>query len=115
MADGSPIPLSELSAHLNFVEAVTIVRELALRVTRGAIPGVPSLQVIRICPSGAITVEGPVAAKGHEVTRAAHLLETLLPSFDDTGPPVPAVVRSIVARARGTLDLPHLLSLEEFA
>ena len=47
-------------------EAATIVRELALRVVHGAIPGVPSLQVVRLCPSGAITVEGPVAADEHD-------------------------------------------------
>jgi Tol biopolymer transport system component len=116
MADASPVPLSEFSAHLKPVEAVTIVRELALLVTRGTIPGVPSLQVVRLCPSGAITVEGPVAADGHEVTRAAHLLDTLLPSFDDyTGAQVPGVLRSVVARARGTLGLPPYPSLEEFA
>jgi hypothetical protein len=116
MTHGSPVPLSELSAHLKPVEAVTIVRELALRVTRGTIPGIPSLQVVRLCPSGTITVEGPVAADGHEVTRAAHLLDTLLPSFDDyTGAQVPGVLRSIVARAWETLDLPAYRSLEEFA
>jgi hypothetical protein len=116
MTNTSPVPLCELSAPLNPVEAVTIVRELALQVTRGTIPGVPSLQVIRLCPSGAITVEGPVAADSHEVTRAAHLLDTLLPSFDDyTGALVPGALRSIVARARGTLDLSAFGSLEEFA
>jgi hypothetical protein len=116
MTDASPVPLFERSARLTPVEAVTIVRDLVLQVTRGTIPGVPSLQVIRLCPSGAITVEGPVAADGHEVARAAHLLESLLPSLDDQiGPRVPGALRLVVARASRTVDLPPYGSLEEFA
>ena len=116
MTDALPVPLSELSARLTPVDAVTIVRELCLQVARGTIPRVPSLQVIRLCPSGAITVEGPVATDGQEVARAAHLLEALLPSFDArTGTRVLGPLRLIVARALGTLDLPPYGSLEEFA
>ena len=116
MPDSSAVPLSALSARLTPVDAVTIVRELCLQVARGTIPRVPSLQVIRLCPSGAITVEGPVATDGQEVARAAHLLEALLPSFDArTGTRVLGPLRLIVARALGTLDLPPYGSLEEFA
>ena len=110
----APVSLSELSNPLGAVEAATIVRELALRVVHGTIPGVPSLQVVRLCPSGKITVEGPVAADGHEVARAAHLLETLLPSFQ-IGARVPGALRLVVARGLGTLDLPPYGSLQEFA
>ena len=114
MTDPSPVALSDLSIPLGAVEAATIVRELALRVVHGAIPGVPSLQVVRLCPSGTITVEGPVAADEHDVARAAHLLETLLPSFQ-IGARVPGALRLIVARGLGTLDLPPYDSLQEFA
>jgi hypothetical protein len=75
---------------------------------------VPSAQVVRVCSSGAITVEGPVAADGHELGRAAHLLESLLPGF--AAPVrVPGALRLIIARALGTLDLPPYASLHEFA
>jgi hypothetical protein len=114
MSDESPVSLSDLSVPLRPVEAVTIVRELALRVVRGELPGVPSVHVVRLCPSGAIAVEGPVAADGHDVARAAHLLETLLPSFQ-LGGRVPGALRLIIARALGTLDLPPYASLQEFA
>ena len=114
MSDASPVSLSEISIPLRPVEAVTIVRELAHRVAQGSIPGVPSAQVVRVCPSGAITVEGPVAADAHELARAAHLLESLLPSF--AAPVrVPGALRLIIARAVGTLDLPPYASLHEFA
>jgi hypothetical protein len=69
---------------------------------------------VRLCPSGTITVEGPVAADEHEVARAAHLLETLLPSFQ-IGARVPGALRLIVARGLGTLDLPPFDSLQAFA
>lgn len=91
------------------------MRELALRVARGTIPGVPSLQVIRLCSSGAITVEGPVARDSQQVVRAAHLLEALLPALDArTGNRGLGPLRLIVARALGTRDLPPYVSLEEF-
>ena len=114
MPDTSPLSLFDLAIPLRPVEAVTIVRELALRVIRGEIPGVPSVHVIRLCQSGVITVEGPVAADDHDVARAAHLLETLLPSFD-AGGRVPGALRLILARALGTLDLPPYSSLQDFA
>ena len=114
MSDASSVSLSELTLPLRPVEAVTIVRELALRVVHGQVPGVPSFQVVRLCPSGVISVEGPVAADSHEVARAAHLLQTLLPSFD-AGAHVPGALRLVLARAQRTLDLPPFASLQEFA
>ena len=111
------IGLVELAnGRINTVEAVTIVREIANRITDGTIPGVPSPQVIRLSPSGSIAVEGPIAADARTVTHAAYLLETLLPDPDVRSTDhVPGALRLIVARALGTLDLPPYLSLEAFA
>lgn len=113
------ISLADLSAaglRLRPVESVTVVRALALEVARGVLPGVPSPHVIRFDAEGCVSVEGPVAAGGRNVQRAALLLETLLPGFD--APPelrVPGALRLVVARALGTLDLPPYPSLESFA
>ena len=77
------LSLADLSAagvRLRPVEAVTIVREVALQVARGDLAGMPSPHVIRIAASGAVSIEGPIAAGGALVTRAAQLLESLLPS-----------------------------------
>ena len=98
---------------LRSAEAVTIVRELALQVARGELPGVPSAHVVRLSGEGALTVEGPVAADENGVSRIAQLLEALLPGFD--APPElrsPGALRLVVARALGTLDLPPYASLE---
>jgi hypothetical protein len=98
------------------VEAVTIVRELALRVACGELPGVPSAHVIRLSGSGMVSVEGPVAADSRAVARAAHLLDTLLPAFNAHGDVrVPGALRLVLARALGTLDLPPYPSLDSFA
>ncbi len=115
MTSDASIPLCELSARLNHVEAVTIVRQLMSRVARGSLVGVPSLQVIRLCASGAITVEGPVAADGRSVVRAGLLLESLLPGFGHGDVRVPGALRLMVARATGALDLPPFESLDEFS
>ena len=115
----SRISFADLSAagvRLRPLETVTIVRELVLQVAHGELPGVPSAHVIRFSASGHVSVEGPVSAGGRDVSRAAHLLEALLPGFD--APPelrVPGALRLIVARALGTLDLPPYPSLESFA
>ena len=113
------ISLADLSAagvRLRPVDAVAIVRELVLQVARGKAPGVPSAHVIRFAPAGDLLVEGPVAAGGREVSRAAQLLEALLPSMD-AGPDlrVPGGLRLVLARALGVLDLPPYTSLESFA
>jgi hypothetical protein len=77
------VSLADLAAaglRLRPTDAVTIVRELALQVDRGELPGVPSAHVIRLSPAGPITVEGPVVASGQPVPRAAQLLVSLLPA-----------------------------------
>jgi cytoskeletal protein RodZ len=113
------LSLADLSAagvRLRPVEAVTIVREVVLQVARGDLAGMPSLHVIRVAASGAVTIEGPVAAGGNLVARAAQLVESLLPSFD-AAPEfrAPGALRLVLARALGALDLPPYTSLDEFA
>jgi cytoskeletal protein RodZ len=114
----APVSLADLAAanvRLRPFEVVTIVRELALQVARGDAPGMPSAHVIRLSPSGAVFIEGPVAAGGRSVARAAQLLDTLLPGFD--APPefrAPGGLRLVVARALGTVDLPPYATLEAF-
>jgi hypothetical protein len=99
-----------------YVEAVTIVRDVVLRASRGDLPGVPSAHVIRVSGSGLVSVEGPVAADDQAVRRAAHLLEAMLPGFDAPADlRVPGALRLVVARALGTLDLPPYKTLEELA
>ena len=66
-------------------DAATIVRVLALQAIRGELPGVPSPHVIRLCASGAVAIEGPVAAGGRPVQRAAQLLMALLPQSRKAG------------------------------
>jgi hypothetical protein len=119
LRSNAPVSLAELSAagvRLRPYEAVTLVRELVLQVARGEIPGVPSAHVIRLSSAGAVSVEGPVAAGGGTVARAAQLLDTLLPAAD-AGPQlrVPGGLKLVVSRALGQLDLPPFESLEAFA
>jgi hypothetical protein len=113
------ISIADLAAAgitLRPMDAVAIVRELVLQVSRGVIPGVPSLHVIRIAPSGKLLVEGPVAAGSRSISRAAQLLEALLPPFDAVVEiRVPGALRLALARAMGTIDLPPYPSLEAFA
>ncbi len=106
--------LSAAGISLRPVEAVTIVRELALRVERGELRGVPSAHVIRLSGSGMVSVGGPMAADSRSVARAAHLLDTLLPPIDAPAR-VPGALRLVLARALGTLDLPPYPSLDSFA
>jgi Tol biopolymer transport system component len=113
------VSFAELAAAgvaLRPVEAVTIVREVALRVARGELPGVPSAHVIRLFASGTISVEGPMAADSRAVARAAHLLDTLMPPVNASGElRAPGALRLVLARALGTLDLPAYPSLESLA
>ncbi|MEN3338758.1 MAG: TolB protein [Acidobacteriota bacterium] len=115
----SHLSLADLTAAgvaLTHAEAVTIVRALVLRASRGELPGVPSAHVIRLSASGSISVEGPIAADDRAVPRAAHLLDALLPGFDaPSDQRVPGALRLVVARALGTLDLPPYESLDGFA
>src|SRR5262245_29317798 len=115
----APISLADLSAagvQLRPFEAVTIVRELLLLVARGDLAGVPSAHVIRLSSAGVVSVEGPVAAGGRNVVRAAQLLEALLP-VSDSGKDfrVPGGLKLVIARALKTLDLPSFPSLDSFA
>jgi hypothetical protein len=117
MSTRAPVSLVELAAAapLDPIEAVTIVREVVQRVIEHELPGVPSAHVIRLSPSGGVVIiEGPIAAHGSAVRRAAQLLEALLPPFD-ARVRVPGALRLLVARALGTLDLPPYPSLESFA
>jgi len=121
MRTHSVVSLAEIRTagiSLRPAEAVTIVRELALQVSRGELPGVPSAHVIRLSADGRLVVEGPVAADDDNgVNRTAHLLDSLLPGFD--APPelrVSGALRLVLARALGTLDLapfPSVLSMAE--
>ena len=108
--------LAAAGVRLRPLEIVTIVRELAAQVVAGEAPGMPSAHVIRLSPSGAISIEGPVAASGRPVARAAQLLDSLLPGFD-AAPEfrAPGALRLVVARALGTLDLPAYATLETFS
>jgi hypothetical protein len=101
MRSRASVSLADLSAaglRLRPTEAVTIVRALALQVARGELPGMPSAHVIRLLPSGAIAVEGPVAS-GRPVPRAAQLLAALLPDSTRNGPE-PTPLRRVIARAQ---------------
>ncbi len=108
--------LAAAGVRLRPLEIVTIVRELAAQVAAGEAPGMPSAHVIRLSPSGAVSIEGPVAASGRPVARAAQLLDSLLPGFD-AAPEfrAPGALRLVVARALGTLDLPAYATLETFS
>src|SRR5688500_14239246 len=112
------ISIADLNAaglRLRPAEAVTIARELTLRVHRGELPGIPSSNVLRFTSDGDTVCEGPVAA-GESVERAGRLLESLLPGFDAPSEfRVSGALRLIVARALGTLDLPAYSTLDEFA
>jgi hypothetical protein len=117
-ADGrvSLADLSTAGVRLRPPEAVSIVRAIALQVIRGELPGVPSAHVIRFTETGLIIVEGPVAADGPDVIRAAHLLDTILGGLDaDPHRRVPGALRIVIARALRTLDLPPYPSLPAFA
>jgi hypothetical protein len=101
MRSRASVSLADLSAaglRLRPTEAVTIVRSLALQVARGELPGMPSPHVIRLLPSGTITVEGPVAS-GRPVPRAAQLLAGLLPESTRNGVE-PTPLRRVIARAQ---------------
>jgi cytoskeletal protein RodZ len=112
----APVSLVDLGAagvRLRPYEAVTVVRELAQQVVRGQIAGVPSAHVVRLSTNGSVSVEGPVAAGGRPVVRAAQLLESLLPPADAGSDfRVPGALKLVIARALGTIDLPPFGSLE---
>lgn len=112
------ISLADLSAagiRLQAAEAAAVTWDVVQRAQHGHLPGIPSPNVIRLSSSGAVEIDGPVAA-GLSVERAGRLLDALLPGFD--APPelrTPGALRIVVARALRTLDLPPYRSLDEFA
>lgn len=116
--DVSPVSLADLDAAgvwLRTAEAATIVHQLLLQVSRGDLPGVPSAHVVRLGSEGGVHVEGPVAAGGRGVSRAAELLDVLLPGLD--APPerhVPDAMRLIIRHGLGVLDPTRYPSLESF-
>jgi len=115
--ESATISLAELAGAepLRPVQAVTIVHEIIARIGAGTIAGVPSPQIIRLSETGRMSVEGPIAADAHTVGHAAHLLATLLPSFDMRSTErVPGALRLVIARASRALDVPPYLSLEAF-
>jgi hypothetical protein len=101
MPKAVPVSLADLAdagVRLRPTDAVTIVRALVVQVANGILPGVPSAHVIRLAPSGGITVEGPVVASGRPVPRAAQLLAALLRgSGRPTAEPTP--LRNVIASA----------------
>src|SRR4030095_4096226 len=119
LQDDTRISLADLSAVgilLRPIDAVTIVRELTVQLAAGELPGVPSLHVIRLASTGAVSIEGPVAAGSRPVARVAQLLESLLPTPDGRGDdPVPPDLRRVIARALGSSKFPPWPSLDSFA
>jgi Helix-turn-helix domain/WD40-like Beta Propeller Repeat len=96
-----PVSLADLAdagVRLRPTDAVTIVRALILQVASGILPGVPTAHVIRLAPSGGITVEGPVVASGPPVPRAAQLLAALLRGSGGRTAE-PTALRRVIARA----------------
>jgi hypothetical protein len=108
--------LSGAGIRLRPSEAVAIVRDIALHVVGGELPGVPSAHVIRFTSCGEVVVEGPVVTDGPDIVRAAHLLDSLL-AGDDRGSTerVSGALRIVIARALGAIDLPPYGSLAAFA
>jgi hypothetical protein len=110
----APVSLADFAAagvRLRPTDAATIVRALVIQVAEGRLPGVPSAHVIRLSPSGAITVEGPVVASGGPVPRAAQLLAALLPGSKRPSAE-PSPLRRVIARA--LQDPSGFPTLEEF-
>jgi dipeptidyl aminopeptidase/acylaminoacyl peptidase len=103
--------LSAVGVRMQHADAVAIGREMALRVARGDLPGVPTLRSIRLGSDGAIAVEGPIATDRH-VRSAARLLEALVAHANEELS-APAAFRMIVTRAYAS-DGEVFTSLEEF-
>jgi helix-turn-helix protein/WD40 repeat protein len=115
--ESATISLAELAGAepLRPVQAVTIVHEIIALISAGTIAGVPSPQIIRLSETGRMSVEGPIAADAHTVGHAAHLLSTLLPSFDKRSDErVPGALRLVIARGTRALDVPPYASMEAF-
>ena len=115
MARPFAVSLGDVAAagvRLRPTDAVTIVRALVLQIANRTLPGVPSAHVIRLLPSGAVTVGGPVVATGDAVPRAAQLLADLLPGARRAGAEQTPLVKLI---DRALHDPTAFGSLEDFA
>jgi cytoskeletal protein RodZ len=115
----SRISLSELLAAgvlIRPAEAAAIVAEVCARITRGELRGVPSTHVLRINETGELWAEGPVTAHRATVSRAAQLLDDLIPETGGAAEfRVPGPLRLALLRARGSIDLPPFPGLDAFA
>ena len=108
----SPAELCAANIRLRHADAVAIAREVALRVSRGELSGVPAPQSLRLGSDGSITVDGEAPA-GRELERAACLLEVLIADAV-AEVAAPAAFRLIVARAYAK-DEAAFASLDRFA
>jgi hypothetical protein len=112
------VSLAELAAAdipLHPAEAVTLVAEICRQHACGDIPGIPSPGIIRLTRAGEVVAQGPMTREEATVSRAAHLLNDLLPGDDAPGDyRASGGLRLVIARALGTLDLPPYAGLEEF-
>ena len=102
--------ISAAGVRLRPIDAATIVSALVRQIENRTLPGVPSAHVIRLLPSGGVTVEGPVVATGMAVPRAAQLLADLLPRSTRSGSD--AALTRVLDLARDTP--PGFASLSEF-
>jgi Helix-turn-helix domain len=105
------VSLAELASAgfaLHSAEAAAIVLEICHQHARGELRGIPSAHVIRLTADGRVVAEGPITTDQPAITRAAQLLDDLLPLH------VPGGLRLVIARALRTLDLPPFSSFEEF-
>ncbi|HEY3885159.1 MAG TPA: hypothetical protein VGL62_08125, partial [Vicinamibacterales bacterium] len=96
-------------------EAVAIVADICEQHRTNRLRGIPSPNIVRLDEYGTISAEGPVDADDCGVPRAAELLDALLPGFESGSVTrVSGALRLVVARGRGTLDLPPYGSLADF-
>ncbi len=109
--DSASLPQLAAVEPFDYIEAVTVVREIAQRYCRRELSGIPPAQAVRLSKSGALSIEGPLAPDS-PIQRAASLLDVLLPAFDTTVG-VPISLRLVAASALGP-DAPPFASLEEF-
>src|SRR5690606_5113001 len=112
------ISLADLGAagiRLRPSEAVTAALDVIRRALHGQLPGIPSPNLLRFSSDRSTHGDGP-GAPHVTIARAGQPLHALVPGF--AAPPeyrVAGALRTIVARALHSLDLPPFGSVEEFA